>query len=109
MLLAAQIARAHDLPHRPALLVRTRHTEMQDHRGVADRFANVAGALRVAPRHTAAVRGRAVLLVDDVMASGATAAAAAEALIAAGSGPVSVAVLARAQRHAPPAAAEDRE
>ncbi|WP_240602414.1 double zinc ribbon domain-containing protein [Paracoccus endophyticus] len=108
-LLAAQVARTHGLTHRPALLQRTRHTEMQDHRGVADRFANVAGALRVAPRHTAAVLGRAVLLVDDVMASGATAAAAAEALIAAGSGPVSVAVLARAQRKDRPSAGDDPE
>ena len=37
-----------------------------------------------------------ILLVDDVMASGATLAAAAEALLAAGAGPVAVAVLARA-------------
>lgn len=37
-----------------------------------------------------------MLLIDDVMASGATMAAATEALLAAGSGPVSVAVLARA-------------
>ena len=36
------------------------------------------------------------MLIDDVMASGATIHAAALALLAAGSGPVSVAVLARA-------------
>ncbi len=108
-LLARQVARAHDLPHCPGLLVRTRHTGMQDHRGVADRFANVASALAVPPRQRGAVQGRAVLLVDDVMASGATAAAAAEALRTAGSGPVCVAVLARAVREAPPRAAGDAE
>lgn len=95
-LLSAQVARAHGLAHVPGLLTRLRPTPAQDHRSVADRFANMAGALGVAPRHAAALAGRPVLLVDDVMASGATLAAASEALLAAGSGPVSVAVLCRA-------------
>lgn len=95
-LLAAQVARAHGLTHRPAALRRLRHTPMQDHRGVADRFENQRGAIAVAPAEAARLAGRPVLLVDDVMASGATAAAAAEALAQAGAGPVSVAVLARA-------------
>lgn len=69
---------------------------MQDHGSVADRFANVEDAITVAPRQAARLQGRAVLLVDDVMTSGATLAAAANALRAAGSGPVSVLVLARA-------------
>ena len=95
-LLAAQVARAHGLPHRPAALRRLRHTPMQDHRSVADRFANQQGAIAIVPREASRLDGRPVLLVDDVMASGATAAAAAQALHAAGAGPVSVAVLARA-------------
>ncbi len=95
-LISGRVARAHGVTHLPDLLLRRRHTAAQDHRGVSDRFANIEGALAVNPRHAAAVAGRPVLLVDDVMASGATMAAAAEALQAAGSGPVSVAVLARA-------------
>lgn len=95
-LISGRVARAHGAAHLPGLLMRGRHTPGQDHRGVADRFANIAGALAVNPRHAAAVAGRPVLLVDDVMASGATMAAATDALLAAGSGPVSVAVLARA-------------
>lgn len=95
-LLARQVARAHGLAHRPVALRRLRHTPMQDHRGVADRFENQRGAIAVAPREAPRLAGRPVLLVDDVMASGATAAAAAEALAQAGAGPVSVAVLARA-------------
>lgn len=95
-LLAAQLARAHRLAHRPVALRRLRHTPMQDHRGVADRFENQRGAIAVAAREAPRLAGRPVLLVDDVMASGATAAAAAEALAQVGAGPVSVAVLARA-------------
>ncbi|CAM3281672.1 Predicted amidophosphoribosyltransferases [Paracoccus aminovorans] len=95
-LLAQRVARAHGLAHRPQLLRRIRHTPMQDHGSVADRFANVDGALVVPARMAPLVEGRAVLLVDDVMASGATLAAAAEALRAAGAGPISVVVLARA-------------
>lgn len=95
-LISGRVARAHRAAHLPDLLVRRRHTPGQDHRGVGERFANVAGALAVNPRRVAQVAGRPVLLVDDVMASGATMSAAADALLAAGSGPVSVAVLARA-------------
>ncbi|WP_374302252.1 double zinc ribbon domain-containing protein [Paracoccus sp. (in: a-proteobacteria)] len=95
-LISGRVARAHGLAHRSDLLLRRRHTPGQDHGGVGDRFANVAGAIAVNPRRLVELQGRPVLLVDDVMASGATAAAAADALLAAGSGPVSVAVLARA-------------
>ncbi len=97
-MLSAQVARVHGLAHLPDLLCRTRATPAQDHGSVADRFRNVAGALAINPRRADAAAGRPVLLVDDVMASGATLAAAAEALVAAGSGPVRVAVLCRAVR-----------
>lgn len=95
-LVSTHLAKARGLEHLPDLLIRHRHTEGQDHRSVSDRFANIAGALTVNPRRAGRIEGRAVLLVDDVMASGATLAAASEVLLAAGSGPISVAVLARA-------------
>lgn len=95
-LLARHLAMARGLPHIPDLLQRSRHTSAQNHRGVMDRFANIAGAIRINPRRISRVAARPVLLVDDVMTSGATLAAATEALLAAGSGPVFVAVLARA-------------
>ncbi|WP_255440454.1 double zinc ribbon domain-containing protein [Paracoccus sp. MC1854] len=95
-LLAAAVARAHGLRLEAAALRRTRHTPMQDYGSVADRFANVEGAVEVAARVRLRLEGRPVLLIDDVMASGATLGAAASALAAAGAGPVSVAVLARA-------------
>lgn len=95
-LLAAAVAKHHALDHQPRLLRRVRHTDGQDHRSVMDRHANVAGALAVDPARAARLRGRPVLLIDDVMASGATLAEATERLSEAGFGPISVAVLARA-------------
>ena len=69
-------------------LVRTRATRQQARLGAAERAANLAGAFRVvAP---AEVAGRRVALVDDVVTTGATAAAAAEALVAAGAGPIEI-------------------
>ncbi|MFO1137900.1 MAG: double zinc ribbon domain-containing protein [Paracoccus sp. (in: a-proteobacteria)] len=95
-LLSHRVARVHGLAHVPLLLRRLRHTPMQDHGSVGDRFANLEAAIDVPARMAARVQGRAVLLVDDVMASGATLAASALALRAAGAGPISVVVLARA-------------
>lgn len=95
-LVSARLARLHGLDHLHDLLLRRRHTPGQDHRSVSDRFANVAGAIAVNPRRAAQLAGRPVLLIDDVMTSGATLAAATETLSAAGAGAISVAVLARA-------------
>jgi predicted amidophosphoribosyltransferase len=99
-ILSRAVARTHRLTHGPRLLHRIRHTPMQDHGSVGDRFANLDGALAVPARMAQHVRGMAVLLVDDVMASGATLEAAAQALRAAGAGPISVVVLARALKDA---------
>lgn len=94
-LLGADLARRAGLSHCPDLLVRQRDTGSQDGRGREARFANMNGALRVNPARHAVLPGRTVLLVDDVMTSGATLAAAAEACLAAGAQDVRVAVLAR--------------
>lgn len=80
----------------PVLLQRVRSTVAQGHLNRARRYDNVAGAFRVASQHRARVAGRRVLLVDDVMTSGATLHACALALRSAGSGPVDAVVLARA-------------
>jgi len=66
----------------PALLVRVRETRAQSSLGPRERRRNVRGAFRVA--HPAWVRGRSVLVVDDVLTTGATLSEAMAVLRAAG-------------------------
>lgn len=80
----------------PVLLQRVRATRTQGHFDRIQRHNNVAGAFHVALRYRARLAGRRVLLVDDVMTTGATLRACASALRDAGAGPVDAVVLARA-------------
>lgn len=99
-LLSARIARAAGLDHCPDLLLRPRPTPSQEGRDRQMRFANMSGALTLHPRRASRAKGRHILLVDDVMTSGATLAAAAEACLAHGATQVSVLVLARVAKDA---------
>lgn len=76
-------------------LVRKRRTSVQDGKGVPQRFSNLENALCAHPSHARALVGRRVVLVDDVMTSGATLAAGTEVCLSAGATSVSVLVLAR--------------
>jgi ComF family protein len=76
-------------------LRRARSTPTQDGRNRDARFANLADAIVPHPRFGAALKGRAVILIDDVMTSGATFAAAAEACRIAGATHLRVLALAR--------------
>ena len=76
-------------------LIRPARTALLDGKSQADRFATLDGAIRPHPRHGAVIRDRNVIVIDDVMTSGATLAAATDALMAAGAQEVRVLALAR--------------
>ncbi len=94
-LLSGAVARIAGLDHCPDLLQRRRSTGSQDGLTRDGRFANMADAITPHPRRAKLIGGRHVMLVDDVMTSGATLASAAEACMAAGASGVSVLVMAR--------------
>jgi ComF family protein len=90
-LLAERLAAALGLPLRPRWLARVRATGPQSDLGAAERRANVRGAFVA----DAAVAGRHVLVIDDVLTTGATAAECARVLRAAGAARVGVLTVAR--------------
>ena len=94
-LLAAALGRLSNRPSSPDLLERTRATASQGHLTPAERANNVAGAFRLRPRASVALAGKTVLLVDDVLTTGATVSACARTLLRAGAARVDVLVLAR--------------
>ncbi len=79
----------------PDGLLRIRHTPPQRSLPRAQRLKNVRGAFQVDPLLAPRLRGQPVLLVDDVMTTGASVREAAQVLRAAGAGQVGVLVLAR--------------
>jgi predicted amidophosphoribosyltransferase len=74
-------------------IIRTRRTPPQVRFDADQRLSNVAGAFVVRAGHD--VKGRSILLVDDVITTGSTLASCAEALRAAGAWSVSAASVAR--------------
>ena len=96
--LAAAISRQSGVAMHPAILRRTRPTRTQGGLNTRERRRNVAGAFAVPPRMGGRVDGRHVLLVDDVLTTGATLNGCARALKRAGAASVDVLVLARVVR-----------
>jgi len=94
-LLAAAIGAATGLASDPLALRRIRATRQQIGLTGSERDSNVRGAFRVAPEHRAAIAGRNVLLIDDVLTTGATAKACTRALLRAGAARVDILVFAR--------------
>lgn len=81
----------------------------QRDRGAAERALHAQGSLRLRPRDAERLRGRAVVVVDDVVTSGATAREAIRALRSAGAVPVGVAAIARTPRWRDTPAADSQE
>lgn len=81
----------------PALLLRTRDTPAQSGLSRAERLHNLRGAFALEPLRADAVRGRRVVLIDDVMTSGASLFTAADVLRLAGAAHITAVVLARTE------------
>ena len=97
-LLAQGLGKVTGVPVDTALLTRPRHTPSQGRMGRADRVRNVKGAFAVADGAAARLQGKTILLVDDVMTTGATLAACADTLKRSGAARVDVLTLGRVVR-----------
>jgi ComF family protein len=98
-LLASCLAKSLGVPMQTAILVRRRNTRPQAGLAPLRRLENVRGAFQV--RRPEAVNDARVLLVDDVLTTGATCSEAAKMLKDAGAAMVAVAVVARTQGYLP--------
>ena len=94
-LLADVIGAGADHMVAPDLLLRRRRTVMQKCMSREQRMDNQRKAITVNPKRLSAIAGKRVLLVDDVMTTGATLSACAEACHAAGAAVVKIVVFAR--------------
>ncbi len=94
-LLAKHISRLSGVAFAPLALVRLRDTKTQVGLSQSERARNVAGMFAVPERRRGRIAGRRVVLVDDVLTTGATVNACAAALFEAGAASVDVLALAR--------------
>jgi ComF family protein len=94
-LLAHAVGRHAGLTVLPNLVVRHRRTTPQGGHSRTGRQRNVRGAFHVRPRLVERIRGRPVVLIDDVLTTGATVSECARVLLRAGASRVDVLTLAR--------------
>ena len=98
--IARPLSRLTGVPYLPDALVRRRATDTQGGKSGVGRKRNVAGAFEVPPSRARLVAGKRILLIDDVLTTGATAEGCARALKSAGAVRVDVAVVARVKEMA---------
>ncbi|MEE2690840.1 MAG: ComF family protein [Pseudomonadota bacterium] len=98
-LLAVGLSKLKGLPVLHDALLRTRPTPPQARLSAQGRKRNVEGAFAVREERREELKGRAVVLIDDVLTTGATLSACARALKRAGAARVDALVLARTARN----------
>ena len=91
---------------KPTWLVKQHHTQAQAQADRAQRWEQLQGSMALCPDASERLRGSRVLLVDDVMTTGATLDVASRCLLQAGVRRVDVVVFARTPMAAPPSDAD---
>lgn len=97
-LIAGALARETQIPVSMDLLVRFRPTPSQGHLKASERQQNVKGAFILNPRYRDAVKGKKIVLIDDVYTTGSTVRECTKVLKKAGADSVCVLTLARVIR-----------
>jgi len=92
LLLAEQLCRNFDKKLRPDVLLKVRQTKNQAELSQKERWTNMEGAFRI--KRSEKVSGKNILLIDDLLTTGATASEAARALKENGAQKVAVYTLA---------------
>ncbi len=80
--------------YRPDIMIRSKRTENQGHKTREQRRQNMRGAFRLRT-DTTSIKGAKVLIIDDVLTTGASLSSAARCLKAGGAKEVAVLVVAR--------------
>lgn len=93
-LLAGEISRLSRIPVDPFILERVKSTPSQVGLSEAERRHNLSGAIRVSAKARARVEGAKLVLIDDVITTGSTAAACARVLRRAGAQRIDILALA---------------